>query len=96
MPDEVKTLAADAGFGASAIIAKNEPYAKASPTRGGGIERSDDDGEVYTSPPFVKTTKISFSFSLGRNSIYLLSGAQCGIMDTTMCSHMKWIPETTF
>ena len=46
MPDEVKTLAAGVRFGASAIIAKNEPYAKASPTRGGGIERSDDDGEV--------------------------------------------------
>ena len=59
MPDEVKTLAADAGFGASAIIAKNEPYAKASPTRGGGIERSDDDGEVLPSAPFPLTDALA-------------------------------------
>jgi len=29
-----------------AIFAKNESSAKASPIRGGGIKRSDDDGEV--------------------------------------------------
>ena len=29
-----------------AILAKNKSFAKASPTRGGGIERSEDDGEV--------------------------------------------------
>ena len=35
----IGSAAAGVRFGASAIIAKNESYAKASPIRGGGIER---------------------------------------------------------
>ena len=40
---------------AKRIRSKTQRYAKASPTRGGGIERSDDDGEVVQSSAQQKT-----------------------------------------